>query len=71
MRLNGALLALAADGRLPSMDGLPAPAADGIEVPPLSVLIAVVPAADPYAAACPGDAAAADATAAAAAKVVS
>ena len=70
VRLNGALLELATDGRLPSMDGLPAPAADGIEVPPLSVLIAVVPAADPFAAACPGDAAAADADADAA-KVVS
>jgi hypothetical protein len=56
VRLNGALLALATDGRLPSMDGVPAPSSDGIDVPPLSVLIAVVPAADPFAAACPGDA---------------
>ena len=60
VRLNGGVLALAADGSLPRMDGETAPAADGIDVPPLSVLIAVVPAADPFAAACPGDAAAAD-----------
>jgi hypothetical protein len=50
VRLNGALLQLADDGSLPRMDAEAAPAAGGIDVPPLSVLIVVVPAADTFAA---------------------
>jgi hypothetical protein len=50
VRLNGALLQLGADGSLPRMDGEAAPAAGGIDVPPLSIVIAIVPAADAFAA---------------------
>jgi hypothetical protein len=50
VRLNGALLQLAADGSLPPIVGEAAPAAGGIDVPPLSVVIAVVPAAAGFAA---------------------
>jgi hypothetical protein len=50
VRLNGALLRLAADGSLPQMDGTVVPAAGGITVLPLSVLIVTVPTADSFAA---------------------
>ena len=48
VRLNGALLQLAEDGGLPQLNGTVVPAAGGIDLPPLSVVIVTVPAADSF-----------------------
>jgi hypothetical protein len=45
-RLNGVELRLRADGTLPALDGAVEPIGDGVELPPVSVSLLVVPAGD-------------------------